>query len=252
MKPSLLLGICSCVISSCNINQKIKVKVSGADMENTITQDAQVTINKNLPVKYNCIIGFSLSSSNEINFSRVEGLPGDTVEIRNGDIYLNNKYCMPPNEKVLPYMVYMTQIKGDILEKYKNRHWNNDYYIFYITKEDYSNIVNIVDSIYLLKFDSSFVDNRLLKGLNHSNKFDFGPLIVPKKDQIIDNAILSLAPTYLSHIDLGNKLNDDYYFCVGDNFIDATDSRTIGLIPKSSIVGIVESISNVNRVYVEP
>ncbi len=36
-------------------------------------------------------------------------------------------------------------------------------------------------------------------------------------------------------------IDDEYYFCIGDNFSDAMDSLIFGLVPENSIPGVVST-----------
>jgi hypothetical protein len=41
-------------------------------------------------------------------------------------------------------------------------------------------------------------------------------------------------------------VKENYYFCIGDSFSDAMDSRVFGLIPQNEILGKVINIKNVS------
>jgi hypothetical protein len=126
--------------------------------------------------------------------------------------------------------------------------------MFSLSKDEYNEILRmkIVDSIYTLPVDSNQVQLGVLKNKfsKHSNSYYFGPVLIPTKNHIIDDEILSITPQFLAPSDLGKKISDKYYFCIGDNFPEAKDSRFIGLIPKSSIIGVVDKIQNVKSINV--
>ena len=72
--------------------------------------------------------------------------------------------------------------------------------------------------------------------------------MIPATNTIIDENILSIIPTYLSSEQKGNKILEDYFFCIGDNYPEANDSRFIGLIPTSSIIGVVTEIQKISAI----
>jgi type IV secretory pathway protease TraF len=65
---------------------------------------------------------------------------------------------------------------------------------------------------------------------------------------IIDDEMIKIMPMYFSEDDLGKKLEDDFYFCIGDNFPEAKDSRYHGLISQKSILGVVNDFTSVKSI----
>ena len=241
------------IILSCTHQKTIKYNLF--DMENTIAAGSKLELNDNVVIKHNSIIAFRVKNSTEVTVLRVVGCPGDTVEISNGQIYVNNKLMEKPLSSKKIYTVYLKNPSGfKKLEHYKFSVYSANYSMFSLSKDEYNEILRmkIVDSIYTLPVDSNQVQVGVLKNKfsKYSNSYYFGPVLIPTKDHIIDDEILSITPQYLSPSDLGKKISDKYYFCIGDNFPEAKDSRFIGLIPESSIIGVVDKIQNVKSINV--
>lgn len=215
-------------------------------MENTIIKGAEVRIKKKALIKRNYIAAFRMPNSDEIKLSRVIGLPGDEIEIINGEIYVNGDLLQRPLLSRKIYTIYLSNpVYFNKLTKFQSRPYSNNYSMFSLSKLDYQEILamNFVDSVYILGIDSNYVEQGIIKNtlFKYSNNFYFGPLKIPVKGTIIDDNILKVVPFFLSKSDQGEKIMQDYFFCIGDNFPESKDSRFIGLIPRTSILGIVDS-----------
>lgn len=230
---------------SCKSHQKINYR--NVDMENTIPFGSEVSISRATKIDQNKLVAFKMPNSTEVKILRVLGMPGDEIEIVKGEIYINrNIYYKPILSKQI-YTVYLknTNLFG-YLKKYKSRPYSDHYSMFSLSENEYREIqgMKIVDSIYLLGADSNYVQKGVIKNKysKYVNNFYFGPITVPYLNTLIDEDILSIIPVFLSNSKKGNKITEEYFFCIGDNYPEAKDSRFIGLIPFSSIIGIVDKI----------
>lgn len=201
---------------------------------------------------------------------RVYGLPGDTLEIRNSVVYVNN------NEIHEPFQVqYTYQIKA-----------NSEIDLGIFAENGIQNIKRLKDNKYLVQTSPSVVDvlkenskidaiNRIIPEHVYQDKVYprndvfkwspilYGPVLTPQiGTEIVLNPenialykylIINFERKKLDVLDDGKVYIDDeekisytfendYYFALGDNRDDAIDSRFIGFIPESHIVGITSSI----------
>jgi len=117
-----------------------------------------------------------------------------------------------------------------------------------MSDKEYRKIISskIVDSIYSIPANAEEIQKGVITTSisKYSNRYYFGPIKIPTKKSIIDNDILLLISHISPKLDLGQIVNDDYYFCIGDNFPEAQDSRFIGLIPKGDVIGLVSNGQN--------
>lgn len=185
-------------------------KVTKNSMNNTYQNGDRVVVNKlaKKNVSRNDIVVFNYK--NDVFIKRCIGLPGETVEIKEGIFYIDKKEIPFPKHAILP-SPYSNDTVGS-----KN---NKD--------------INIV------MFD--------LLGKNWSID-NFGPYIIPKKGMTIqltnENAklykkLLEGESSIPKQSETSFTFKNDYFFVVGDNRPKSEDSRIFGAIDKTKIIGTV-------------
>ncbi len=220
------------------------IQYNSSEMANSIENGSKLQIGKGLEIKKNSIVAFNSPSSKGIRILRVIGLFGDRVEINNGNILVNGlPFKMPSTSKKIYTIFLRNSSDFQRLNNYEFSVYSANYSMFSLSTKEYEDIskMNFVDSIYLLPVDSNQADQGILNvnNIKVSNRYFFGPITIPKIGDVIDENLIKIIPEYLSSSELGNLINDDYYFCLGDNFPEAKDSRFIGLIPKKSVRGVI-------------
>lgn len=191
---------------------------------------------------------------------RCVAMTGDSLEIRDGIVYTNGK--REPMERELQFRYFVLaddEIQDALFDKWGiAEHYPviGGYTIFttektaaFLRKEFGKQIQKITESDSSQETfpkDSSF----------HWNADFFGPLWVPSKGTTIELTPRNIA-LYASCMELENKqiriqgkdvflnaqkqktytFSQNYYFVMGDNRHNALDSRYLGFIPQSKIVG---------------
>ncbi len=198
---------------------------------------------------------------------RCVGLPGDTIQVIQSDLYVNGKKSENPGIVQYKYLVKTdgSGINQRILDKLDitegKRNSMPDEFVFWISEQvagelrKLSNVKAVTRMIEPVEATNTEVfPNTPSYSWNMDN---FGPLAIPKAGQTIDLTIENL-PLYsrIIHAYEENELavangkifingqettqytfKMDYFWMMGDNRHNSADSRVWGFVPNDHIVG---------------
>ncbi len=207
---------------------------------------------------------------------RCVGIPGDSLEIRDGDIYINGKLSKLPQSAKAQYN-FLIDTKGQAISQdvLKNTYgareglrYDNGYFALTNTGEYFLTLTDQEAKL--------IADNPVVKGVKKQltpkgedgevfphkpslgwNIDNFGPIYIPKKGSTVKLNIETL-PFYkriieeYEHNDLKIHGNDilingkvsnsytfkqDYYWMMGDNRQNSLDARFWGYVPFDHVIG---------------
>jgi signal peptidase I len=229
------------------------------------------TIHRNDIVAFN----YALTDDEPIDMreefiKRCVALPGDTVNIASGDIYINKQLVNVPNAYI-NFVVRASQILDTtFFSQYKILKQNvsvaNSEYFVTISNEQSLQLKSnpIITSITKNFIKASEYSPHVFPHFaSHLWNLDFfGPLYIPKKNDsiLLNQTNLHLYENCITRfekksITLKNDsifvnqkyapvycFTQNYYFLLGDNRYNSIDSRIWGFIPESHIIGKVSYV----------
>jgi len=180
---------------------------------------------------------------------RVVALSGDTLKIKDGNVIVNNSVIEFPENARLLYSV-ITSMPLDLKNFRENTVTQiaENKYIAQLTMDEYNLISkqpNVTTLNRMINRTGNYIKGIVRNDINDNwNEDQFGPLYIPSiGDRIrINQANSGLYAEILSDLqpDSTVTIKEKFYFLMGDNRSNAVDSRYIGLVSESDIIGYVE------------
>ncbi len=207
---------------------------------------------------------------------RCVGLPGETIEIKNRNIFINNKKYNDSVNCLRLYYSYCDKSGFDriVSSKYYVYKEKDGKYILSLNPNDESIVFDLLklDSLKLKPHHySSYMFPRKLHGILKWDTVNYGPLLIPQKGEKIHLTVENI-PIYKRLIEEyeNNQFEikdekimingeetkvyipkQDYYFMMGDNREITVDSRNWGFVPADHIIGKVFGVGfndNINGI----
>lgn len=203
---------------------------------------------------------------------RCVGLPGDTLEVRDGFVYINGKQNKLPDRAHLQFSYYVQPKTNQFSQKFLKERYDitdyfgiinnqNTYYFSAISDEALANFKNH-PNVASIKPNKAEKGVRDLKIFPHHPDYNwnvdfFGPLYIPEKGKSINITVNNL-PLYKraiteyegntlqvkgNQIAINGEVTDtytfkqDYYWMMGDNRHNSIDARAWGFVPYNHVVG---------------
>ncbi len=231
------------------------------------------------PIRQGDVFVFnSIWKKDFIMVKRCVALPGDTLQLINGEVFINHKLYHSPktvknncsfkvkNKDLLYKILDSLEIEGNVV--FDNKTNNRASAQFSIKEFELLQNLQCMDSVKKIIDVYDISNTKILKTPTSQWTMDnMGPIVIPKKGMKINlNPVTFMlyrkALNKIEKNDISEKNGSyfkdgkqifscqfklNYYFMIGDNRKETADSRAWGFLPETHIIGKVQAVIYSNK-----
>lgn len=228
-------------------------RVTTESMSNTFNPGQILKLSKKTSIEKGEIVFFrntrNSKGKDETWMFRVVASSGDILEIKDGNVFVNGSLmAMPEKARMLYGLTSTSPLNMQDFRENTIRQIGDSKYIAFLTSNEFSKISGLKNVISIERIiktpgeqSSYIVRNNYSEAWNEDQ---LGPLRIPspgekikitKANKGLYNDILSIMGS-----DSTILIKEKLYFLMGDNRYNAVDSRYIGFVTESNIIGSAE------------
>jgi signal peptidase I len=204
------------------------IRMPSTAMEGTIKNGTELKIKKTHDIGHNSIIAFQHKDplqGEQIMVLRVVAIPGDTIKIRSGQVFVNKVLFQEPEQIKFSYQVLVDgKLSEKLIEGMEYVQINSREYVFQLSRDESKKLWNYpsVATVRILARNPGYLQEGIFGGdaKDPWNVDKYGPIKVPLPGEA--------------------GATENLYFALGDNRHNAIDSRYFGYISEKDIIGVVE------------
>ncbi len=193
-----------------------------------------------------------------VNFvKRIVGMPGDTLKLQGGYLYVNGEPVQAESEiegisstfrrggKAATFGPYYVPKKGDKIVISKNGNVDSGFSL-QIEGEDWQRSRECL----IIKADGKTLkiyDRNVDENSRETREYDENYQLLIKRETVFsyDGKVYTPTEFFQAHRELLNTeltIDEDYYFVMGDHRNNSNDSREVGALERSAIIGHARSV----------
>lgn len=222
------------ILVACRNKNNLTIAATSDNMENTLMKGHEYIFQKEKDYKVGDIVAIRnidfIDKAEKTSIFRIIAKKGDIIQFKNGIPFVNNVQEILPKTSKRFYLIQSKDLLNIELTKHQVIYQTKDSIILNLSFDEK---MKLEKTIMLKEYAlDKVIENSYIKFKCCQNHDFFGPFHLPAKITISDSGIVMHKGKWTQDLE-----QEELFFVIGDNVQDAIDSRYIGLVPASYILG---------------